>query len=120
MRCKCGDILSQTFGNSQGVGQLIYRLKTIYNRALFISADMNNNTHRVDQGMLLQVLPPVLITSCPGTSDLVGSSADCGCPSQLWCHYHRTQTDVLKIHYQGYTTTLVLSFPVSQATGFES
>jgi len=67
--------------------------------------------------MLLQVLPPTLITSCPGTLSLAGSSADCGCPGRLWYQHHRSLTYVLKIHYSGCKTTLAAFCAVLQATG---
>jgi len=66
--------------------------------------------------MLLQVLPSTLITSCPGTLSLGGSSADCGCPDRLWCQYHGSLTYVLKVHYWGCKTTLALFCAVLQVT----
>jgi len=62
--------------------------------------------------MLLQVLPPTLITSCPCTLGLAGSFAHRGFSGRLWCQHHGSLTDVLKIHYRGYKTTLALFYAV--------
>ena len=67
--------------------------------------------------MLLQVLPPTVITSCSGTLSLVGSSADCGCPDRLWCQHLGSLTYVLKVHKWECKTTLALFYAVLQVTG---
>jgi len=78
------------FGELASGCQLIYRFRT----EIYFSRQTWIQYMWINSAMLLQVLPPTLITSCPRTLSLVGSSADCGCPGRLWCQHHGTLTYV--------------------------
>ena len=105
-------ILCLNFGELASVCQLMYRFRT----ELYFYQQTWIQYMWINSAMLLQVLPSTVITSCPGTLSLVGSSADCGCPGRLWCQLHGSLTDVLKIYYWGCKTTLALFYAVLQVT----
>ena len=106
-------ILCLNFGELASGCQLMCRFRT----ELYFSRQTWIQYMWINSAMLLRVLPPTLITSCPGTLSLVGSSADCGCPGRLWSQHHGSLPDVLKIHYRGCNATLALFCAVLQVTG---
>jgi hypothetical protein len=106
-------ILCLNFGELARGCQLIYRFRT----ELYFSQQTWIQYMGTKSAILLQVLPPTLTTSCPGTLGLVGSTADCGCSGRRCCRYLGSLPDVLKIHYQGCKTTFSLFYDVSQVTG---
>ena len=76
-------IMCQNFGKLAYGCQLMYRFIT----ELYFYQQTWIQCTWINSGMLLQVLPPTLITNSLGTLSLVGSTADCGCPGRLWCQY---------------------------------
>ena len=109
---KCGGFWLK-FGKSASGCQLMYRFRT----ELYFSQQTWIQYMWINSGMLLQVLTSTAITSWPGTSSCLGSTADCGCLGRLWCQHHGSQTYVLKIHCRGCKTTLGLFYAVLQVTG---